>query len=387
MVAPVLGPYEITEDYTVFYRRRQRYKQTKPYTLPMPYLLLTGRVTAQTGNLVGTHPAGQTETLWQYVSSSSSLNQARIQSYEKFKAKLSDRASMGENLLSINKSLETIATRGMQLFNFTKAVKRGHFGQAAAILRTPLPRKKHPVKEQANNWLEFHLGIEPVVKDIYSAIDLLQEPIKNVHVKAFGEGSPTTLTRSTTTSPWSANMARGLTYVGVKYQADVAISNPNLYLANALGVVNPAVVLWQLAPMSFVLDWFVNVEQFLGTGSDFWGLTVLNASTTTMWAAKYEEWWNTYGWVNNSVAAGMRRELGITLPSLGLRPYKATSWQRGLTAISLLVPQLRSLKLDGYDASIRDKAAFRRRVNDSINTREPKRGQPGQTNNVWDFPV
>jgi len=325
----------------------------------MPYKLTVGEVLAATGNCALHNAGTYMSTLTDRVLSSTQVNQARMAAYEKLKAKLSDRASMGENLIDVRKSLSTIETRAFQLFDFTRAVKKGRLGDAARILRTPMPKTKDPVKEQANNWLEYHLGIEPVVNDIYNAIDILQNPIKNVFVKGRGSVGGFMLRKVTTGDPWSANYQDWINKVRVEYRAEVAISNPNLYLANSLGLLNPVQVLWQVIPLSFVLDWFVNVEQFLGTASDFWGLTVLNPQTTVTYDGLYDEWWNTYGWIAKLRTVGMSRQLGFTLPSLGLRPYKATSWQRGLTAVSLLVGSLNSLDKTNYRPERRQLKLFK----------------------------
>jgi len=347
MVAPVTGPFTVVEDFAKFYRIKTGYKQTKPFTLPTAYHLRIGERLKATGSLeTRTSIYTPTQDLEQRIFDSVALNQAKIHAYDKLKSQISDRASMGENVLQFRKSLGTITNRALQLYDFTRAVKRGNLGVAAEILRTPMPRKKHPVKEQANNWLEFHLGIAPVVGDIYAALDVLQNPIK--HAKAKGRGKNFFELKKTSANDFSPGLQHWKADIRVQYQAEVAISNPNLYLANTLGITNPAVVLWQMIPLSFVLDWFVNMEQFLGTASDFLGLTVLNASTTCSWNGTFQEIWNTYGWEQVIRAAGTKRELGLTLPSLSLRPYKATSWQRGLTAASLLVGSLKSLDQTNY---------------------------------------
>lgn len=346
MVAPVFGPFNVFERFEKYYRHRVRYKQRAPHTVASPYTLVQGFQTKATGNLAdpGHTPESFSEGLRSQALSSTAANQARILAYEKLKNQISDRASMAENLFEYEKTLKVIESRALQLFKFTQAIRRGHLGHAAQILRSPEPRKRHPVKQSASNWLEYHLGIAPVIGDIYSAIDVLQSPIKNVRCRARASVDPYVYEDFKSSSSFSVGRRiQKVTALSVQYRCDVAVSNPNLFLANALGIINPAVVAWQLIPLSFVVDWFVNVEQFLGTASDFWGLTVLNATTTTKWSGTYFESWNNYGWVLSHESSGMDRGLGVSLPSLALRPFKLPSWQRGLTAVSLLVGGLKSL--------------------------------------------
>lgn len=343
MIAPVTGPLQYVENFGSFYRVRQRYKQAKPFTLPLPYSLLVGEKIGGTGNIANNPVADKIGGIDASVLDHAVTNQTKMFAYERLKSAITDRAQLGESLLEFRKSLSTIENRAMQLFDFTRAVKRGRFVQAASILRTPLPRNRHPVKEAGNNWLEYHLGIEPVIRDIYTAVDHLQQPIKNVMVRARASSPEFKLMEYTTTAPWSKTFKFDRVKVDVQYQVEVAVSNPNLWLANSLGVLNPVQVAWQAVPLTFVVDWFVNVESFLGSATDFLGLTTLNPQTMVKFRGKYLEFWTTYGWVYSANFFGMRRALGLSLPSLGFRPYKATSWQRGLTAMSLLVGGLKSL--------------------------------------------
>ncbi len=344
MVAPIVGPSRVTEDYHLYYRRRERYKQTPPYTLPMPYTSISGSVRQVSGGLDwGPSIANRPEQFRQSVLTSSQFAQTSNMLVERFQGLLSDRASMGENLAEFGKSLSTIANKVEQVLRFTKAVKRGRFGDAANILATAAPTRKHPVKEQANNWLEYHLGIAPVVGDIYSAMHLLSQPIKRTHVVAKSHHDGFVVARQQTSQAFAMNFELRCKEILASCRADVAVTNPNLFLLNALGVINPVQVAWQLVPLSFVVDWFVNVEQFLGSFTDLLGLTIENASATFRCDGLYTEWWNNYPMKGTIDIVAFDRYLGLPVPKLAVRPWKALGWQRGLTAISLLVPALKSL--------------------------------------------
>jgi len=343
MVAPVQGPFRVTEDFKTLYRRRERYKQAPPFTLPLPYTIIAGSGTPYGGLDWGPSIATRPEQFRNSVLTSSQYAQMATQIKERFMGNLSDRSSMGENLVEFNKSLGTMANKIEQLLRFTKAVKRGRFGDAANILQTGQPKRLHPVKEQANNWLEYHLGIAPVVGDIYSAMHLLSEPIKSTRVTAKGSVGGWLVAKQVGSGPFTQNFEINCTGATGRCQADVAVTNPNLFLLNALGVINPIQVAWQLVPLSFVVDWFVNVEQYLGSFTDLLGVTVQNASATYRYTGVYTESWNNYPWGGTISMSGFDRYLGLPVPRLAVRPYKALGWQRGLTAISLLVPALKSL--------------------------------------------
>ena len=56
----------------------------------------------------------------------------------------------------------------------------------------------------------------------------------------------------------------------------MVITNPNLLLANRLGLVNPLSVAWELVPFSFVVDWFSGVGNVLDGYTDLLGLSVVD---------------------------------------------------------------------------------------------------------------
>lgn len=121
----------------------------------------------------------------------------------------------------------------------------------------------------------------------------------------------------------------------------VQISNPNLYRANQLGIVNPLSVAWELTPWSFLVDWFVNVGDCIGAMSDLFGVQLVDPYTTRYRVAvsHEEDKWNEKNCEYSSI--GVSRELGISGPSLIIRPFKLWGWKRLATAVSLFIQQLR----------------------------------------------
>ena len=130
------------------------------------------------------------------------------------------------------------------------------------------------------------------------------------------------------------------------------VSNPNLFLANQLGFVNAGVVAWDVVPFSFVLDWFVNVGQFLAAFTDFWGLTISNSQTSLLWIRETTKWQVNNTWPGHPPgtvyrtyrfkrASATRRVGAIPGPTLAIRAPWVLSPVRGLTSISLLLQQLR----------------------------------------------
>jgi hypothetical protein len=116
-----------------------------------------------------------------------------------------------------------------------------------------------------------------------------------------------------------------------------------------MGLTNPASWVWEAIPFSFVVDWFANVGQVLGSITDLYGVILVNPSTTLLQTSNWEQTWM-YG--RNGLPAGKtvgeafmfekyemfacRRSLSIAGPTLSVKPFRGISPIRGATAISLL---------------------------------------------------
>lgn len=210
---------------------------------------------------------------------------AQQRALNKLKSNAYDSADIFVGLIEARDSFDMIAKRTGQLYQFTKAVKRFDFASAATILNMKRRPKglKPNAKSAASNWLEYWLGWAPLVGDIGNAISVLQSPYKTLAVKSSGSDStslnvrtrigslPGDVSSSTEVYTWNVRCHMAMEYF---------VSNPNLHLANQLGFVNPYTVAWELVPMSFVVDWFANVGDFLGQWTMFAGLTSVSQRTT-----------------------------------------------------------------------------------------------------------
>ena len=61
-------------------------------------------------------------------------------------------------------------------------------------------------------------------------------------------------------------------FVGIR--GNTRVTNQNAYLANRVGMINPATVAWELVPFSFAIDWFLPVTSFLDSYTDQVGWSV-----------------------------------------------------------------------------------------------------------------
>lgn len=363
MVAPISGQSFVTVSNTaVLYSTRLIMKQTLPIDRVLPYECKVcssdfgskpnnTRVDARGINPVGSVP--NATTLW---------NQALSKAYDRFKAEARGQdAQLGVMLTEMSQSSSMLGKRLSQVANFGLKLYRRDFQGAVIALGVqpsfkeqrkakslPPRTKKAAAREFANGWLEYHFGWEPLVKDIYSAIEVLQEQ-PEAH---WASGSASSwfdhkLDQVTPGYNGSSSEIHEREWGVLRYKmgAKISVSNKNLYLANKLGLVNPAVIVYENIPFSFIADWFFNVEQFLSQGTDFLGLSQSMAFTTRSWISQVQKTQaynpgNTGNPPSSNSGKGhgayMKRDVGIASPAFTVRPFRIFGWQRNLTAAALV---------------------------------------------------
>jgi len=345
MVAPVTGPIREIINMPSFYSLRDKYKQKLPFDLVLPYSMRAAHLTAQVGFGAGGTVQNAASSDWGSEVYPHILSQA----YERLKARMSTSTSLGVDFAEMNQSLTMIERRSLQLASFTrKIIRRDFIGAGRILSMSYVPRKAGFWRTFANNWLEYHFGWEPLVKDIQEAVQIITKPVLHSKIHATAKGPY--VYRYTDRYPATGNIIASSVkrvdlMIAVKLGCRVTIQNSNAMLAAQLGLANPLPILWDITPWSFVLGWFSNIDQYLALGTDFCGLSVADAYTTVYrTGTKFHQSYSVYDTpaLNSSSFAyfNMDRTLGLTLPSLHFKPWKPPSWKRAATAISLLVQLL-----------------------------------------------
>lgn len=131
----------------------------------------------------------------------------------------------------------------------------------------------------ANIFLEGVFGWQPLLTDIVNAAKTLTgDNFPAGYISGIGKGAG-----SLPPGPYVPGRLQLISATGMcrsKLTAQVSVSNPNVWLANQLGVLNPAVILWDKVPWSWVVNMFVNVNQVLEGFTATWGLKVEYISRT-----------------------------------------------------------------------------------------------------------
>lgn len=276
------------------------------------------------------------------------LAQAKNRALAKYFEKLGLGGALGTSLLEGRESLGMIASRCRTLRNAALALRRGRFRDflkhlRLAPFREHKGKRKCSPKEASSLWLEYWLGWAPLLGDIFHAVDRLQHPYQLFSVSAT---SMTPVKRYFHTSGSSGSTTQSFAGVGlVRVGADVRVQNENLYLANQLGLTNPASVAWDLVGGSFLVNWFVPVNLFLQQMSAHLGLSVKKGYSTALVKGRESSRYTFKGGKSFSAEWSyvyMRRTPGIPNVSL-VASLPRASISRAATAVSLLIQSLNFL--------------------------------------------
>jgi hypothetical protein len=361
MVGPVSGPFYKSSSLPVgspvpFYRFDQKsYRQRKPFNVPLPYSsskYLSGPILDpldRFGWLGGYGIRYASVTSYFSVKDQNLIDLAYAKAYGKLTDALGDQSLWLVNLIEVEQSLAMITKRAIQLSRFARALNRFDFPSAAKHLGVDLKKVKNlksSAKASANNWLEFHFGWDPLVKDINAAVQTLNNrPAYNTVVE--GKASVTTDKSHSGGNDQTLTVYHEVFRTRVRMSARVSVVNPNLFLANQLGLVNLASTALEVVKFSFIADWFSNLGQFVSSLTTFAGLSVDLPQYTTYQSAvgRVDVTWKADSYRASAFWGTIftdRYTGSLPGPPFVIKPWKAPSAVRAATAVSLLIQQVRS---------------------------------------------
>lgn len=316
--------------------------QPKPYLNPLPYRRSILRNSAgwdwggldlhnqMSSTMVNYHP------------------RAYARAYDKFWGKASAKAEALLNLAELESSLVMAANRCRQIVDICTSLRKGRVGSAygmasglyGASVREAETWKKRAVKRKqslSNAYLETAFGWQPIAEDLQNIANVLQAD--------FGQGP--VQGRAAESVPFHSKDGgkniSGAVVTRSELGGVVVVTNPNLFLANQLGMINVGVVAWDLVPGSFMVDWFLPVGKFLRSLSNGFGADVHRPyKTVSVIGHAYGEHQSVFGTAN---AFFMERSTGpLTTPGLldRARLPEASLWHTA-TLAALAEQQLRGV--------------------------------------------
>lgn len=176
--------------------------------------------------------------------------------------KIVDQAQVVENYFEAiyerQEALRLAATAARKLLDFIRNFRRPQYWKSIT---------KTKPKDLPEAWLTYNFGIAPLVATIDSAMKLLGKPY------------PTIVLRGASGSPVSTRWKNESIYEGYQHfasgsyfkeiRAHVAPkSNPNVALANVIGLTTPFSTTFSVIPWGWAVDYFINASRLLSNFED-----------------------------------------------------------------------------------------------------------------------
>lgn len=320
------------------YRHWKRYyRQAPPYDLILDYDFRRWKRIA--GSHTGKVPSG-----WSPTSLSTAAN-ATLESvlYGRLISKIKTETSeLGTFMAEYRSNKQMLNDRCAKLLTAAQLVRQMKVKQAMrALVKDKRLHRPIKAKDPAGAWLELSFGWLPTVADILSIAKVLASPFPARRVRVAGS---TRVQYYHLYGGWPGRLQDVWWTYNLSMSTEVWVTNPNLYMANELGLLNPAVVAWELTRLSFVIDRFVTISTYLQSFTDFAGLSMVHPSHTK----KYT--WHEWNWDNISQGnlqwdidgLALVRRYGIIQPTVALRPLRGLNLREGANYMALLAQQLRS---------------------------------------------
>lgn len=256
--------------------------------------------------------------------------------------------NMGIALGEGRESLALITNTAVRLRKALSALRRGDIPTVASVLGL----KGRGLKEISRSspqalsqmWLELQYGWLPLLKDVRGAAEALahQLNVPSQQVYRVRSSKPLTATHDS-----DVTAGGGFSYVGKTKGQLIArvteVNVPALY-----GLLDPAAVLWELTPYSFVADWFIPIGSYLaarGLDSALTGTYVTTITTDERFSCSALRFgnpkWELKSPPNVRVfKITVNRSVGSSLgtPRPNFKPLsKVASWQHCANAVALLI--------------------------------------------------
>lgn len=256
------------------------------------------------------------------------------------------RAGLGETFAEGREAIKMIWQRARVLAKAYGHLKKGRFRRFLQVLSIRANRRHRSKvwnrpRDASSLWLEYWLGWAPLIGDIHSAMETLVNPFPWGRIT--GRGSALEVWRySRSTKDFDVVQNCDLKF-RARMATDVLVTNPNLFLADNVGLLNPAAVAWALVPLSFIVDWFIDVGQFLNSLTDFAGTSFRRSWTTLFIKANPTGYQTGKGALRGKFAPRdehlcyVRRWTSIVKPIPTFMVPMRLGVTRAATAISLLV--------------------------------------------------
>lgn len=215
-------------------------------------------------------------------------------------------------------------------------------------------------KAVGNAYLLTRYGFKPLVSDIFASLEAINASLGLITETTRSQEQVTSVTSSSTTSGDAGTFTIGGIVTRTQTVSIRAMSLNQYHRTRAdalgLGAKNLMTVGWELIPYSFVVDWFVNVGDFIGSLTPDFGVTPVGSCLVSK-VETQDRWMQTSATKSNAAQTvdmppnggsctatykQTNRTLGLPLPSLTMKnDFRFSNLTRALDASALLLQRLR----------------------------------------------
>lgn len=253
------------------------------------------------------------------VKKQAAREQAYNQARARFRGQLyKDSASLGVTFAQGKQAVDMIQSR----FQLAASQMDVLISLAKRHMSAGGPRN---AKTLAGLFLEYQFGWKPLVSDILGSIrTLVNDFPESGAIAASGFADWQDQIYDLTLLPYQySTTADMIGTVNTTISARYRVSNPNLWMAERLGLLNVGAVAWDLVPWSFVVNMFASTGALVNSLSDFAGLAFDNESTTQRMEETISRTKSRNDGGSISSVSGTRFEMNRTVGAIA-RPYLIT---------------------------------------------------------------
>lgn len=287
MTTPVTGPFSrnvtikgpptsLGYKPDIFNKTWTWYRQKVPFDRPLAFTMDMRSVELFYDTRSGSNYRDVTSAP-SYVSNDVSWRTSTNKAYAKFVDAIGEQSQWANNVYEMRHAGGVILDSATRLLAFSRAVRKlDARGAAKALGLDKRSVSLHKNNTFSQNWLRYHFGWEPLIKDIHAATDSFCYNFDPKQIKGRGQYLTKELGQSGDINSTSFYHRVTNRRTACLMRSEVRVTNPNLFLAKQLGLINPASIAWEAVPFSFVVDWFANVGQVLSAITDLYGVTLVN---------------------------------------------------------------------------------------------------------------
>lgn len=179
--------------------------------------------------------------------------------------------NLGVAWAEAGKTADLVGSSARRIAGAFSALRKGNIKQAARLLGVD-PK---PTRKSVDPWLEYRYGWVPLMSDVYGSVEALaNRELYEYMITGKGvirEQVDYQIDEDFSNYPCTT-VGRG--FDGAFVRLDFTPEDNALSKLNSLGLLNPAEIVWELIPYSFVVDWFLPIGDAISSigyaaGMDF----------------------------------------------------------------------------------------------------------------------